>query len=302
MALMLDVQAAARAFETVRGRVQALAGVDLKVGAAEAVALVGESGAGKSTLTRAALGLERLDGGSARAAGEDVSTRRGRHRAWRHVQLLHQDPAAHLGVHLSVGALLRETAGVHRPGAPAADVAHEALAAVGLADRADADPRVLSGGEQRRLGIARVLAARPRLLIADEPTTGLDGARRWDIGGLLRRGPLAPPALLLVTHDLRLAGALCDRVVVMLGGRVVERVPTSLLAGARHHPHTRALLSAAGLLGGAPPPAPGPNPAAPADGGCTLRATCAEASPACAVPVPLRPRAPGHDIACPAVP
>jgi ABC-type glutathione transport system ATPase component len=298
MGVMLAIEGAVRTFRSARGPVRALGGVDIQVGAGESVALVGESGAGKSTLARVALGLEPLDAGGVSLCGQDVSTGAGRREAWRSVQLLHQDPAAHLGVHLNAGALLRETARIHRRGEPAAAVVEEALGAVGLGDRADADPWVLSGGERRRLGIARVLAARPRLLIADEPTSGLDGALRWDVAGLLRRGPLAPPALLLVTHDLRLARAVCDRVVVMLGGRVVERVAAGGLGAGPHHPHTRALLAAAGI---GPPATPGLSLRSPGPG-CTLRSSCTLASPGCARPVPLRIRTTGHAIACPAVP
>ena len=298
MELMLSIEGAERTFRSAPGAVRALDGVDLRIEAGASVALVGETGAGKSTLARVALGLERLDAGSASLLGRDVANAAGRREAWRSVQLLHQEPAAHLGVHLDAGALLRETARIHRPGEAPEDVAAEALEAVGLRDRAEADPGVLSGGERRRLGIARVLAARPRLLIADEPTAGLDGPLRWDVAWLLRRSPLAPPALLLVTHDLRLARAVCDRVVVMLGGRVVEESTSQALGNGPHHPHTAALLAASGI-GPSVPPGSSRRSTGP---GCTLRSACSGATADCARRVPLRTLTPGHAIACPAVP
>lgn len=284
--------------QTDGGPVHALDGVDLDVAGGERLAIVGESGAGKSTLVRVALGLERLRGGSAHLDGLDVGDPGARRRAWRSAQLLHQDPDAHLGVGLTAGALLRESARIHRPGEPPGALTEAALAQVGLAGRGDADPRVLSGGERRRLGIARVLLARPAVLLADEPTTGLDGPRAWQVAQLLRRGADAPPTLVLVTHDLRLAAALADRIVVMLGGRIVEDRPASSLRDAPHHPHTAALVAAAGLLEGRPrlPGAPAPGP------GCTLRRACPLASPECEARVPLRRLSPAHALACPHVP
>jgi ABC-type dipeptide/oligopeptide/nickel transport system ATPase component len=294
LALALELRDARKEFPARRGaqaRV-ALGGVHLRVSHQERVGLVGESGAGKSSLARAALGLMPLDQGRVLVFGEDVSNSAGRSRAWGTAQLLHQDAAAHLGAGLRVGALVRESARVWRTGEDPVAVAQEALATVGLADRADAHPETLSGGEQRRVGLARVLVARPRLLIADEPTTGLDAALRWDVVALLRG---VPGALLLVSHDLAVVAHTCSRVVIMLGGRVVEDVPTAKLGCGPHHPHTWALLRAAGRADWAGPPRLAPTPGT----GCPLRTECPWADPTCETPLALRTLAEDHAVACP---
>ncbi len=270
----------------------ALDAVSLRVEEGERVALVGESGSGKSTLARVALGLVAASEGAAWLDGRDAAGRPARRALPRVAQLLHQDPRAHLGVGLSVRALLRESARAHRPEEDADALGAAALAAVGLAGLTAADPHTLSGGEQRRLGVARVLLARPRLLVADEPTTGLDPVLAGAVAGALGAHG---GALLLVTHDLGLARRLCTRVVVMLGGRCVEDCPTASLDDDAHHPHLRALLAAArgGASAWSPDRAPGP--------GCTLRASCPTAVESCARPVPLRDIGSGRRVACPAV-
>ena len=231
-----------------RQTTDALVEVDLTVGAGESVGLVGESGCGKSTLARVALGLTPFHAGSVEVLARPVSVGRGPSAG--DVQLVYQNVDAHVDPRWTPRRLLLESAAVH--GRRAADV-DAWLVRVGLDHRADVRAGRLSGGERRRLGVARVLLASPRLLVADEPCSGVDAARRLDLANALLEGRGDEAGLLLITHDLGLVQAVCDRVVVMLGGRVVETCDSIALGKVAHHPYTRALLQASGLLDGEVP-------------------------------------------------
>jgi putative ABC transport system ATP-binding protein len=208
-----------------------LAGVDLDVGAGEAVAILGRSGSGKSTLLNLIAGIDDADGGEITTCGVDVVRADERARASlrrRHVGFVFQ--AFHLLPTLTVAenvALPLELAGV--PAAAARARAAELLARIGLADRADAWPEVLSGGEQQRVALLRALAPRPQLLLCDEPTGNLDDASARAVLELLaelRREHGC--ALVVVTHS-REAAAICERQlhleagVLHAAGREVER-------------------------------------------------------------------------------
>lgn len=229
----------------------ALRGASLEVGRGERVAVIGASGSGKSTLVRCGTGLERPDRGVVRVLGEDATRWDAREwaRARRQVQVLFQDPRAMLHPGLPIGVLLEESAALHRPGADRERVAAELLAAVGLADRAGALPGELSGGERRRAGIARVLAARPALLVADEPTAGLDAVLKPRMLRLLLDAAGPRCAVVLVTHDVAAVAPFCARVVVMDAGRIVEAFATASLGRKFRpsHPRTAELLEAAGV-------------------------------------------------------
>ncbi|MGA4840296.1 ABC transporter ATP-binding protein [Streptomyces sp. G45] len=275
-----------------------LAAVSLTVAPGEVVALVGESGSGKSTTAKAALGLLPAGSeasGSVRFDGTDVLALTGEslraHRAGS-VAMVHQDPRAALNPVRRVGDFLTER------GASRSEAA-ELLASVGLTEparRLRQRPHELSGGMLQRVVIAGALAARPRLLLADEATSALDVTTQADILDLLRAlRDEHGLGLLLITHDLHLAAAYCDRVYVMYAGHVVEARTADALFETPAHPYTRGLLSCSPALGattGPPRPIPGRPPSlADAFDGCPFVDRCGEAEPACGswrpVPAPV---------------
>lgn len=222
---------------------EALIDVNLSVESGERVGVIGESGSGKTTLARVGMGLVKPDAGTVHLMGAPVTgPLRGRG-----AQLLFQDPRAMLNPGLSIGALLRESARRHQPAQDPAEACRQALIDVGLAGRERARPHELSGGERRRAGLARVLLARPRLLVADEPTAGLDAALKADLIALMVERAGNECAVVLISHDLPLVLWACTRVVVMEGGRVVDRFVAADLPQHDPHPATAALLTAAGL-------------------------------------------------------
>lgn len=224
-------------------------GLSLRDG--DRLGIVGESGSGKSTLLRLLLALDRPDAGEIRYRGRPVT---GRRLAWfrREVQLVPQDPLSSLDPRAPVGDSIAEPLECLRiPGDHGARVA-ELLVAVGLEpDAGERYPHEFSGGQRQRIAIARALAPNPKVLVADEPFSALDATVRGQIIDLVRS--LVAEfglSLILVSHDLGVVQQLCDRLLVLQEGAIVENGATETVLLTPRHPYTRALLSAVPSLPG----------------------------------------------------
>ncbi len=297
------------------GSVRAVEGVDLTLGAGEAVAVVGESGCGKSSLARTLLGLHRPTGGTVRFDGTPLNGLSGRalKRYRARVGYVQQDPYGALPPFMDIQRILAEPLIIHgvRGRAERERRIDTALAEVGLTPAADTRrkfPHQLSGGQQQRVVIARALLLRPAMIIADEPVSMLDASVRVEILELLRRVQREHRlALLYITHDLSTVRHYVDRALVMYGGRIVEQAPVTDLLARSGHPYTEALLSALGdpdadnarrqreVPGGEPPSLVHP------PSGCRFHPRCPHAMQGkCEVEPPppdFRPRA-DHRVAC----
>ncbi len=279
------------------GRVRAVDGVAIAIQRGETLALVGESGSGKTTLGRTILRLEDPTGGYIAADGQEIT--RMRQSALRplraHMQMIFQDPYSSLSPRMKVSNILIEPFRIHGIPASPKQKVDELLAMVGLAgEQADKYPHQLSGGQARRVGIARALALGPKLLVADEPTAGLDVSVAAGILNLLKDlGEQLHLTLLIITHNLNVIGFIADRVAVMYLGKVVELAPTENIFTHPRHPYTEALISAIAL----PDPTlrnsrqriilPGeiPSPRNPPPG-CAFHPRCRYAEPRCAAEAP----------------
>ncbi len=211
--------------------------------------IVGESGSGKSTLARMILGMEAPTAGQVWFDGQDLATLRGAAliRARRRVQMVFQDPGGSLNPRKTVRRVLAESlglAGVERGARPGQSV--ELLERVGLgASQLDAYPHELSGGQRQRVAIARALAVSPELVVADEPVSALDVSLQAQIIRLLLRlRDELGLTLVFISHDLALVHHLCDGVVVMQAGVVVERGTPAAVLHAPQHAYTRLLIDA----------------------------------------------------------
>ena len=252
---LLELTGLEQTFTTKRGRVPAVAGVDLTVSAGKVVCLVGESGCGKTTTARAAAGLTRPTGGQVLFHGNDIHamSRPDWTRYRQAVQYIHQDPYASLNPVRTVFASI--TAGLRgdkkpRDRARAREFAAELLGRVELTppdSYLDKYPHQLSGGQRQRVAIARALAMEPQLLIADESTSMLDVSIRVSLLNTLGRlRDDLDVGFLFITHDLAVAKyfAWDGETAVMYLGKIVEKGPTPQVIGDPRHPYTKALISA----------------------------------------------------------
>lgn len=229
-----------------------LKGVDFDLDEGEFVGLVGESGSGKTTLGRVLLGLLPFDSGSVRIAGFDLKSlrRRDRKAFHREVQMIFQNPYASLNPAIRVRSTLIEAVKIHQ-NLPRSEIEDELdrLARLVLlpAEKLREFPAKLSGGERRRVAFARAMATRPRLIVADEPVSGLDPPIQVQLIDLLRRiHSKRRIAFCLITHDLRAVRSLVGRVLVMYRGRIVEdALAEDFFSGGARHPYSHELLESA---------------------------------------------------------
>ena len=291
-------------------------GVSLMASEGRILAIVGESGCGKSLTALSILqllpGAAQIAGGQIHLEGAELTAMDEtglRQVRGNRASIIFQEPVASLNPLMRVGAQVEEALRIHRglTGEQARQQAIAMLAMVGIPDpalRAAQFPFELSGGMCQRIMIAAALVCRPRLLIADEPTTALDVTVQAQIVALLRdiqreRGT----AILLISHNLGLIAGLADEIAVMYAGRVLEHGPAARILAQPEHPYT------IGLLGAVPRAAPGEAPLVGIEGsvpdprnpppGCVFQPRCPFAEARCAEAAPaLRTLAPGHHAAC----
>jgi peptide/nickel transport system ATP-binding protein len=282
----------------------------------EVLGLVGESGSGKTTVGLALLGHTRrgvqIAGGSVRLGDVDVlklDPGELAHLRGRLISYVPQDPAAALNPALRIGVQLREILEAHNFGADSEARQARVLEMMREVALPDTElflkryPHELSGGQQQRVGLAIAFACRPRVIVLDEPTTGLDVTTQAHVLGTVRELAAAHGvAALYVSHDLAVVGTLASRVAVMYAGRIVELGPVLDLFRAAAHPYTQRLIFAIPhltggreLVGiGGRAPSPGRRPA-----GCAFAPRCTWAQERCSVAMPeLRPIAVGHEVRC----
>lgn len=278
----------------------AVSGVSLKLAAGEALGVVGESGSGKSTLARAALQLIRPESGRVVWLGRQVETlaQNALRPLRRDVQVIFQDPLASLDPRMTAAEIIAEPLQVHRPDLDRSAREAEVLRALDVVrlDRelAGRYPHELSGGQCQRVGIARAMVTQPKLLICDEPVSALDATVQEQIVNLLadlkRETGLA---ILFISHNLSVVQQLCDRILVLYLGRMMELAPAASVLARPLHPYTAELLESApiadpdiqparlsrALLGEPPSPLSPPS-------GCVFRTRCPHAAPICAERIP----------------
>ncbi len=287
------------------GVVQAVNDVNLSIRRGETLGLVGESGSGKTTLGRTLLRLIEPTDGRIAVLGQDISELpQKKLRPMRaHMQMIFQDPTSSLSPRMKVSSLLLEPFRIHGQTVDEGKV-DELLAMVGLSsEQADKYPNQLSGGQARRVGIARALTLHPEILVADEPTAGLDVSVAAGILNLLKdlREKL-DLTYIIITHNLNVLGFIADRVAVMYLGRIVELAGTEELFSQPKHPYTEALMSAVSVpdprlrserrqivLKGEIPSPRNPPP------GCPFHPRCRYAEERCAKERPLLSALPGTD-------
>ena len=291
------------------GWLRALDGVSLSVMPGETLGLVGESGCGKSTLGKTVMGIYAPMAGEIRFAGREIGhlPKRERRAVAKDLQYVYQDPGASLDPRWKVVHSLHEPLKIHTT-LSRADREREVsaiLAAVGLPDaHLDLYPHELSGGQQRRVGLARILTLRPRMVILDEPTSGLDVSVQASVLKLFRSLQAAfALTYVFISHDLAVVRAMCARIAVMYLGKIVELGDTPAVFEKPRHPYTQSLLAAVPRIGGrrvtldfaleGEPPNPRDVPS-----GCRFRTRCPLVQDVCAVEEPPLREVGGQRVAC----
>ena len=297
------------------GAVKAVDGVNLSLARGEVLGLVGESGCGKSTLARTIMQLVPTTAGAVILEGKnltagDADAAQAARRSRRDLQMVFQDPYASLNPRMTIFDTIAEPLLVHKVCAPAEVTARvaEIMTLVGLAPRfMQKYPHEFSGGQRQRIAIARALALKPKVIIADEPVSALDVSIQAQILNLLaqlvRQMGLS---LVFIAHDLSVVKHISDRVAVMYLGKIVELGPAADIIERPQHPYTRALVSAIPVpnpdserarqrivLPGDPP-----SPIEPPRG-CAFHPRCPYAQERCKAAVPpLEKIAPSREVAC----
>ena len=314
---LLEVSGLTTAFKTESGEVTAIEEVSFSLEAGEILGIVGESGSGKSVTALTIMGLlpqppARVAAGSVRFAGEtltSLSEYRMEKIRGAGISMVFQEPMTSLNPVLTIGEQIMETVRAHENISARAqqERALEMLDRVGIpsaAKRLTDYPHQLSGGQRQRVMIAMALACRPRLLIADEPTTALDVTIQAQVLDLLMdlRDELGM-AIMIITHNMGVIAETADRVLVMYAGRIVEQAPVAELFDRPLHPYTRGLLDCVPTLeqdkqrlvaipGSLPEPARRP-------AGCRFAPRCVRKIDACTTGIPpLVTYGPGHAAAC----
>ena len=321
---LLELRDYSLSIDSFDGRLQVLDGVSFSIDPGEVVGIVGETGCGKSITVKSVIGLvpsppAKVEAGSVSFDGRDITAAEDatiRRLRGREVAMIFQDPMTYLNPLFTVGRQLSDVirakealdpAAAPRSRAERRAKALELLGQVHLPDpprQFDSYPHQLSGGMRQRVLIAMALAGRPRLLIADEPTTALDVTIQAQILDLVKElVETLGMAVIIISHDLGVVAALCRRILVMYAGTIVEDAATAELFENPRHPYTRGLLAAIPRLDGSATSLSGipgsiPNFIEPPLG-CRFHPRCAQAGPRCGRE---RPRslelAPGHRTAC----
>jgi len=291
------------------GVTRALDGVSFSINPGETLGIVGESGCGKSTLGKTLAGIHQPTSGSVSFGGDKIASP-GQKRAasaYTQLQYAYQDPGASLDPRWTLGRSLHEPLVIHTdwPREQRAAKIGEIVAAVGLPQTIlDLYPHEVSGGQLRRVGLARILVLGPQLVIFDEPTAGLDASVKATVLSLLRNLRSSfNLTYMFISHDLAVMRSVCDRIAVMYLGHLVENGPADQVIAAPRHPYTRSLIAALPRIGGprvtegfslqgeAPDPSNIPS-------GCRFRTRCPLAITACAEIEPGLEDEAGHGVAC----
>ncbi|MER6390297.1 ABC transporter ATP-binding protein [Streptomyces sp. NPDC059382] len=283
------------------GAVKAVDGVSFALAPGETLGIVGESGCGKSTVAKMLVNLERPTSGAISYKGEDITKLSGRalKAVRRNIQMVFQDPYTSLNPRMTVGDIIGEPYEIHPEVAPKGDrrrKVQDLLDVVGLnPEYINRYPHQFSGGQRQRIGIARGLALRPEVIVADEPVSALDVSVQAQVINLLARlQDEFELSYVFIAHDLSIVRHISDRVGVMYLGRIVEIGSDIQIYDHPTHPYTQALLSAVPvpdpearahrdriiLSGDVPSPADPPS-------GCRFRTRCWKAEARCAEEVPL---------------